>query len=272
MMCALPFLMLMPLLPGIPPTAEDIMCRVTENQNAAESARTAYVYDMNVFVRLKRANGKLAREESRDFIVAPTPKGAGRKLVKVEGKILDGKREIPYTDPKFHYKGMDVDGEITRSLAHEIMWKKGDAGPMVGWFPLGRERMKDATFVYQGEEHYREYDVYKVDYEEHDEGDCWRGEVLVEKNEFQPVLVTSEWSCKIPTAVKVLLGTNVTNVGVKISYRRFDKGVWFPVSGGGELKLRVLFMYARTIAFSAKNSDFRKADVQSSIEFETESK
>jgi hypothetical protein len=33
------------------------------------------------------------------------------------------------------------------------------------------------------------------------------------------------------------------------------------------MKLRVLFLYARTIAFSATNRDFRKADVQSSIEF-----
>ena len=31
---------------------------------------------MNVFVRLKRANGKVAREESRDYVVAPAAKGA----------------------------------------------------------------------------------------------------------------------------------------------------------------------------------------------------
>jgi hypothetical protein len=37
------------------------------------------------------------------------------------------------------------------------------------------------------------------------------------------------------------------------------------------MKVRVLFLYARTIAFSAANRDFRKADVQSSIEFGGES-
>jgi len=37
------------------------------------------------------------------------------------------------------------------------------------------------------------------------------------------------------------------------------------------MKLRVLFLYARTIAFSAGNRDFRKADVQSSIDFGGES-
>ena len=34
------------------------------------------------------------------------------------------------------------------------------------------------------------------------------------------------------------------------------------------MKFRVLFLYARTIAFSAANSGFRKTDVRSSIDFE----
>jgi hypothetical protein len=226
---------------------------------------------MNIFVRLKRANGKLAREESRDYIVAPTPKGAGRKLVKVEGKIVDGHKDIPYSDLNFRYKSMDVDREVVHSLASEMMWKKGQNGPMVDWFPLTSNRLRNATFTYRGEEHYRDFDVYKVEYEEHDDDDCWRGEVLVEKNEFQPVLISSEWSCRIPTAVKMLLGTNMTSLGMKINYQRFEKGVWFPVTAGGELKLRVLFMYARTIAFSAKNAGFRKTDVKSTVAFETDS-
>jgi hypothetical protein len=270
MICALPFMMLVPMLPGVMPTAEEIMCRVAENQERAQAERTAYVYDMNVFVRMKRANGQLAREESREYVVAPTEKGASRKLVKVEGKIQDGKKEIPYSEKDFKYKGIDIDGSVTSSFAREIMWKKDENGPMVDWFPLTRERQKNATFRFEGEESYREYDVYKIAYEEHDDGECWRGEALIEKNEFQPVLITSAWSCKIPTAVKVLLGTNVANLGVKISYQRLGKDVWFPVNGGGEMKVRVLFLYARTIAFSAKNSGFHKADVQSSIQFESE--
>ena len=108
-------------------------------------------------------------------------------------------------------------------------------------------------------------------YEEHDDGECWRGEALIEKTEFQPVLISSEWSCRIPGAVKIMLGTNVSNMGVKITYQRFGKGVWFPVNGGGELKIRVLFMYARTIAFSARNSGFHKTDVQSSVQFDSDS-
>lgn len=80
-------------------------------------------------------------------------------------------------------------------------------------------------------------------------------------------MVTSAWTGKVPTAVTIALGTNVKQIGAKITYKRFDKDVWFPVQTGGEMKLRVLFLYARTIAFSATNRDFRKADVQSSIQY-----
>jgi hypothetical protein len=74
MICAIPFLLLTPVLPLTTPTAGEIICRVAENQERAESARNAYVHDMNVFVRMQRSNSKLAREEARDYVVAPTPK------------------------------------------------------------------------------------------------------------------------------------------------------------------------------------------------------
>jgi hypothetical protein len=269
MICALPFLMLVPPLPGIKPTADDIMCRVAENQERADNARKSYVYDMNVFVRLKRANGKLAREESRDYVVAPGTKGASRKLIKVGGRILEGKKEIAYAEAGYKTKDMDIDGALTDSFARELLWRRDSAGPMVGWFPLTPKRIAHYTFTYEGEERYRDYDVYKVSFiGGGDDDDCWSGEALIERTEFQPVLISTAWSCKIPGAVKILLGTDVQQIGAKITYQRFDRGVWFPVNCGGEMKLRVLFMYARTIAFSAKNAGFRKADVQTSVKFE----
>jgi hypothetical protein len=269
MICALPFLWLTPLLPGVQPTVEDIVCRMAENQERAEKAREAYVYDMNLFVRLKRANGKLAREESRDYVVAPGATGASRKLLKVDGRILEGKTSVPYSEAGYKTKNMDIDGAITDSFARELLWRKDGSGIMVGWFPLTRRRIEHYEFRLEGEEKYRDYDVYKVSFEEHDGDDCWRGEALVDRNEFQPVLITTEFACRIPGAVKVLLGTNVQQVGAKISYQRFAPGVWFPVNCGGEMKLRVLFLYARTIAFSGKNAGFRKADVTTSIQFDS---
>lgn len=247
------------------PDADEIMRRVSENVDRAQAARTAWVYDQDIFVRLKRANGKLAREESRQYTVAPTGKGAQRKLVKVEGKILEGKKELTYTEAGYRQKDADIDGALVDTFAREVMWRRDSMGPMVYWFPLESKNLDKYAFKLEGEERYREYDVYRITFRQKE--DSWEGEALIERNEFQPVLVTSAWTGKVPTAVTIALGTNVKQIGAKITYKRFDKDVWFPVQTGGEMKLRVLFLYARTIAFSATNRDFRKADVQSSIEF-----
>jgi hypothetical protein len=133
---------------------------------------------------------------------------------------------------------------------------------------LESKNLEKYDFKFEGEERYRDYDVYKITFRSKE--DSWEGEALIERNEFQPVLVTSAWTGKVPAAVTIGLGTNVKQIGAKITYKRFDRDVWFPVLCGGEMKLRVLFFYARTIAFSGTNRDFRKTDVQSSIEFDDE--
>src|SRR5579863_1432349 len=96
-----------PLLPAQTPDANEIMRRVSENVDRAQVARLAWVYDQDIFVRMKRANGKLAREESRQYTVAPTEKGAQRKLVRVEGKILDGRKEVAYNQAGYRKKDTD---------------------------------------------------------------------------------------------------------------------------------------------------------------------
>lgn len=262
---------LTPPAPATSITAAEIMRRVAENQDQAKAARTAYVYDEDVFVRLKRAGGKTAREESRRYTVLPDQKGNTRELVKVEGKIFNGKTVIPYTEAGFR-RGThaDVDADITDSFAGHVMWKKSGDVPLDDWFPLSSERSKNYEFHLKGEERYRDYDVYRIAFETTEESeDCWTGEALIEKNDLQPVLVTSAFTCKMPKAVSILLGTNFSHIGAKITYQRVAPGVWFPANCGGELKFRILFFYARTVAFTAKNSGFRKADVQSGVTFES---
>jgi hypothetical protein len=249
------------------PDGAEIMRRVAANQERAEAAREAYVYDQKVFVRLKRANGKLAREESRQYTVAPTETGAKRKLVKVQGKILEGKQEIAYTEAGFRTKDMDIDGALVNSFASEIMWRHSDI-PNTYWNLFDSKQLDNYEFKLEGEESYRGYDVYKISFRKINPDDPWQGEALIERNEFQPVLITTAWDGHIPLAVTLALGTSVKQIGAKITYQRLEKGIWFPVTSGGEMKFRVLFLYARTIAFSATNSSFRKTDVQSSIQFE----
>jgi hypothetical protein len=249
------------------PNALEIMQHVAQNADRAYAARSSWVYDLDTFVRLKRANGKLAREENRVYSVAPTEKGAQRKLVRIEGRILDGKKEIQYDKAGYRQKDADIDGAITDSISREIMWRRDSIGLTAYWDPLRSGNLSKYSYKFEGEEHYRDYDVYRISWRSVSKDDPWEGEALIERNEYQPVLVTSAWTGKIPTAVTVALGVSVKNIGAKITYQRFDKDLWFPVQVGGEMTFRVLFLYARTIAFSGTNHDFRKADVQSSIEF-----
>jgi hypothetical protein len=128
------------------PDAAEIMRRVADNVDRAQSARLAWVYDQDIFVRLKRANGKLAREESRQYTVAPTEKGAQRKLVKVEGKILEGNKEVTYTEAGYRQKDADIDGGLVDTFAREVMWRRNTMGVMVYWSRLESKNLE--RYVY----------------------------------------------------------------------------------------------------------------------------
>jgi hypothetical protein len=261
------FFLLSQALPAQMPDAAEIMRRVSENLDREEAARANWVYYQNVFVRLQRANGKLAREESRQYTVAPAGKGVERKLVSVNGKILAGSTTISYFEAGFRRKAIDIDGSLVDSFARDVAFRRS-AIPNMDWFPFESSQLPRYSFRLEGEERYHEYDVYRISFCEANPEDSWEGEALIERSEYQPVLVTTAWAGHIPKAAAIALGTNVKQIGAKITFRRFDQNVWFPVSTGGELKVRVLFGYVRTIAFSSMNSGFRKADVKSSIEFD----
>jgi len=91
--------------------------------------------------------------------------------------------------------------------------------------------------------------------------------VLVDSHEYQPVLVTTWLAKGIPMAVQILLGTNMTQLGFKVAYQKFEDGLWFPVTYGGEFKLRAVFFYKRTISLSVMNSGFQRSDVTSTVSF-----
>src|SRR5258707_884375 len=92
------------------PAVEEIMARVAENQDRAQDARKQWVYQQDVLVRMHRSNGKLAREESSQYLVTPTDKGIERELRQFAGKYeLKGKL-IDYDQPHLIYKGVDIDG------------------------------------------------------------------------------------------------------------------------------------------------------------------
>ena len=52
-----------------PPSATDIMKKVAESQDREQQARTSFIYEESIRVTTRHTNGKLAREESADYLV-----------------------------------------------------------------------------------------------------------------------------------------------------------------------------------------------------------
>lgn len=253
-------------------TADEIIKRVAENQDVAASGRAHFIYHQNVLVRMKRANGKLAHEETRDYTVAPSAKGLDRKLISVSGKVQRGSRTVTYSDASFRDKGLDIDRDIVQGLAEDF-GKDNKDGVDNDLFPLNSKALKSYRFTLKGSEKFQDHDVWAIQFEPakvswDDDDHCWHGEALIDKAEYQPMMITSSFACKIPGAVKVLLGTNVQQIGFKVTYQKFDDGVWFPITYGGEFKFRALFLYARSVGVGLINSDFKKTDVQTDVKYE----
>jgi len=260
-----------------PEPADIIMARLALNQDREQEMRKAFLYHQNVFVRFKRGNGKVAREEEREYTVTPTANGFHKELTHFTGKYGKGGKLIDYDQPKYHYKSLDIDSDLANELADSLTNDKETRDGMgKDPLPLTAKMQQKFTFQLEGREQYRGTEVYRITFKpkklslldcDDDESSCWAGEVLVDVHEYQPVLVTSFLAKSIPKAVQILLGTNVKHLGFKVAYKKVDDGLWFPVTYGSEFEVRGLFLYKRTIALSATNRDFQKSDVTSSVTF-----
>ncbi len=255
---------------GPEPSATEIMERVGANQQRAQQMRTAFVHDQSVLVRLHRMNRKLAREERYRYAVTPTPSGVKKERVEFAGRYAakNGKL-VSYDQPGFEYKGLDLDADLTESFARDFTNDDSRDGIARDLFPLTPEEQKRYRFRLEGRQQYRGRNVFRITFRPIDRSHgSWAGEALIDTAEFQPVLVTTWLARGIPAAVRVLLGTNIKHIGFKVVYDRFEDGIWFPVSYGGEFELKAVFFYKRIISISMQNSGFRRADVASRIQYE----
>ena len=256
-------------------SADEIMAKVAENQSRAEAARASFVCRQSVLVRLQRTDGKLAREEDRDYTVTPEPSGVKRELVHFAGKYGANGKEQTFSKPGEKYKGTDVDADIARSLADDFgNDQKSRDGITADLFPLTTGKQKKYKFTLAGKETRHDREVCRITFEPRqigaladDDATPWAGEALLDKADLTPVLITTHLARGVPVLVKTLLGTNFQQMGFKVVYGKFDDNLWFPVNYSGELKVRVLFLYARTISLGVINSGFQKADVKSSITY-----
>jgi hypothetical protein len=265
--------------PEQPESADAIMAKVATNQDRAQNMRSAFVYHQSMLIRFMRAHGKIAREEQREYTVTPAAKGFKKELTHFTGKYAKGGQLIEYNEPGYQYKGVDIDGELADSLANDMANDKHSRDGITNdVFALTAEKQKKFAFKLEGKEDYRGKQVYRItfkprkaslfDCDDDDEGTCWAGEALIDVHEYQPVLVTSWLAKGIPMAVQILLGTTLKHLGFKVAYEKFDEGLWFPVTYGGEFYVRGLFLYKRTIALSVVNSGFQKASVTSTVSFD----
>jgi hypothetical protein len=258
------------------PTADEIMAKVAENQDRAQAARAEFVYKQKMLIRLQRGNGKLAREEEREYTVTPTEKGIKKELTRFVGKYESKGRVTEYDKPGFLYKGTDIDGEILTDMADDLANDKKARDGIATGFPLSGKEQQRYTFHLEGTDTYRGADAYKISFKpkktslvdcDDDGNSCWSGEVLVDATEFQPVVITTFLAKNIPVLVQTLLGTNVRHLGFKLTYQKFDQGLWFPVTYGGEFEVKAVFFYKRRFAVALSNSGFQRADVSSRVRF-----
>jgi hypothetical protein len=265
---------------AVPALAEDltvaqIMARVAENQARAQEARRAYVYNQKILARFTRNNGKLAREEKLEYVVTPTPGGFEKKLAHFEGKYEHNGQITTFDDPGKHYKSLDLDADLLQSMVDDMTGDK-DAkdGIAHDLFPLTAAEQWKYDFTLDGKDVYRGRPVFRVTFrpKPHIDDADWKGEALIDAEECQPLMVNTKLAAHIPMAVKILLGTDIRGLGFSVTYRKFDDGLWFPVSYGGEFHVRGVFFYSRNMSVSMANSGFTRTNVTTQVRFDKSEK
>src|SRR5579871_1004186 len=90
------------------PDVREIMRRVAWNQAKTEDAREQFLYHQKQNVRLRRTNGKLVREEFREYNVVPTPRGIHRTLIALQGRYWKGGDYTVYDEREREADGIDA--------------------------------------------------------------------------------------------------------------------------------------------------------------------
>ncbi|MBZ5576828.1 MAG: hypothetical protein LAP40_09745 [Acidobacteriia bacterium] len=251
------------------PGIHEIMLRVAVNQAKTQEARREFVYRQKQVVTMRRAGGQVSREEHREYEVAPADRGSHRKLLALQGRyrkngdyILFDKTDTGDTGPVIGIEAGLIQG-FSDDMTDDHDSRDGISNNQ---FPLTDQQQLKYDFRLLGQETVRGRRVYRVAFQPRHRYD-WKGEALIDAEEYQPVFVTTRVAHGLPLAVKMLLGTDIRGYGFSVSYQKFDDGAWFPVSYGGEFELRALFFYKRTISISMTNSDFHRADVNSRVTY-----
>jgi hypothetical protein len=267
--------------------ADGIMARMAKNMENATEERRHWVYAQRVQARLLRTNGKMARREDREYLVTPGPERTEKQLVSVKGEYHHGKNEvIPYAEAgwKRDEGKMDIDGALMEDLVRGLVDKKGSRdGIPQALFPWRSRDLPAYRFHLLGEETAEGRALWRIAFEpketknclaideDDDDDDCrtmWKGEAWVDKEDEMPRRIFSDMTFKMPWAVKLFLGTNISQSGFSVTYQRVAPGIWFPSTYGTEFRMSLLFGYKRIMTLAMDSREFRRGAAQTEVRFE----
>jgi hypothetical protein len=244
-----------------------IMARVARNQTRSLEAWRNYRYHQAQVLSFMRG-GKLTREERREYDVTPGPGASHRELAHFEGKYELKGQHVPLDKPGYETKHHDLDAWAMNDMS-EDMTKDQEWCHAVScnFFMLTERELAKYAFLLKGRETFQGTDVYRIRFdpkphpndksEEFGSVD-WKGEALIDVSEFQPVLVKTDLVPRIPFFVETLLGSSIRGLGFSTSFRKFEDGVWLPVTYDGGFTMRVMFFYERKVSISMNNTDCRR--------------
>ena len=141
------------------PPVDEIMARVAANQAKSVEARKHYVYQQEQLVRLHRSNGKLAREEKREYTVTPNARGERKQMTSFEGKYEEHGKIESYDRSGYERKGVDIDGALMEAFADD-----SDDGIPHDLFPLTAREQLLYAYKMVGSETYHGRAVYRISF------------------------------------------------------------------------------------------------------------
>lgn len=246
-------------------SAKTIMERVAANQDRAEAQRKEFVYKQHIHILTHKPGGRLTREETADYDVAPTPTGTQKNLKSLTGKYWSKGKYLTFDGEPAPEAG-SLDGDLIHNFRNDLANEKSKDGLGKDLFPLTSEEQKEYDFQLLGQETQDGRRVYHIGFGPKDKHEItWAGEAYIDAAEFQPVRVFTKLSRRIPLAVRTLMGTDVPGVGFNVVYKRQEDGVWFPATFGTEFRIRALFFINRQISVSLENSAFERTHVKSKM-------
>ncbi len=260
------------------PTAADIMARVASNQDQAESERVHYVYLRHAKITSRK--GKTIQcEEITDSRITPSAGQSNQQLLKLEGRYLKNGKYILYKEPLpgnankestdddgFSLSIGDDDRSLVESMSANLSNSKTKDGIGSHLFPLTSKNQGDYAFHLIGTEHLNNHEVFHIEFRPKDKNEFdWKGDAYIDTTAYQPVMVSTSMSRKLPFAVRTLLGTSFPGLGFTVICAPQPDGTWFPVSFSTEFKIKVLFLYHREILIDSRNSNFEKTHSDSTI-------